>query len=239
MGGQGIERRQVLRYIGLASVAGTFPGFNRWAFACQDHVMEAHVMEAPAAAAAATAPTVYTPLFFSPQQFELVEHLTEMIIPADDKPGAKQAGVAEFIDFMVANRVPVDSTYDIRSTNDAIRAGDEAQVRFQAGLDWLNAQSKLDFGREFMACGADEQNRLLEELAYKDKYKPATAQGRQFFQLIRDYTVVGFYTSKMGLESLDFPGLQTVYAHMPGCDHMDDPEHARLDEPKSIDFAVL
>ncbi len=234
MGGQGIERRQVLRYIGIASVAGTFPGFNRWAFACQDHVME-H-------AATTTAPASsqpYTPLFFSEQQFAMVEHLAEMIIPADDKPGAKQAGVAEFIDFMLANRVPVDSRYDIRSANDAMRAGDEAQVRFQAGLDWMNAQSKLYFGHEFMACAAEEQNRLLEELAYKDKYKPVTAQGREFFQMMRDYTVIGFYTSKPGLESLDFPGLQTVWAHMPGCDHMDDLEHSHLDEPKTIDLAVI
>lgn len=58
MGGQGIERRQVLRYIGIASVAGTFPGFSRWAFACQDHVMEA-----PARAAVGS-PQPYKPLFF-------------------------------------------------------------------------------------------------------------------------------------------------------------------------------
>jgi gluconate 2-dehydrogenase gamma chain len=233
MGGQGIERRQVLRYIGIASVAGTFPGFQRWAFACQDHVME---MPAPSATASSQ---TYTPLFFTAQQFEMVEHLAEMIIPADDKAGAKQAGVAEFIDFMVANRVPVDSNYDIRSANDAIRAGNDAQVRFQAGIDWLNAQSRLYFGHEFMASSSEEQTRLLEELAYKDKYKPATAQGREFFQMLRDYTVIGFYTSKSGLESLDFPGLQTVWAHMPGCDHMDDPEHAHLDEPRTIDVAVI
>ena len=31
--------------------------------------------------------------------------LAELIIPEEETPGAKQAGVAEFIDFMVANRV--------------------------------------------------------------------------------------------------------------------------------------
>ena len=54
-----------------------------------------------------------TPLLFS-AHYRLVERLAEMIIPEDDTPGAKQAGVAEFIDFMVANRVPVSASRDIR-----------------------------------------------------------------------------------------------------------------------------
>ena len=80
----------------------------------------------------------------------MVEHLAEMIIPEDDTPGAKQAGVAEFIDFMVANRVPVSTSREIRSTEDAIAAGNEAQTRFIAGLDWMNARSHSEFGQDFM-----------------------------------------------------------------------------------------
>ena len=38
MGGQSIERREILRYLGIAAVAASFPGFSRWAFACpQNH----------------------------------------------------------------------------------------------------------------------------------------------------------------------------------------------------------
>ena len=29
-----IERREVLRFIGMASAAAAFPGFQRWVFAC-------------------------------------------------------------------------------------------------------------------------------------------------------------------------------------------------------------
>ena len=88
MGGQGVERRDILRFIGIASVAGAFPGFSKWAFACS----QAHV-HAPVAATARAMPGPYKPLFFSPQHYQMVEHLAEMIIPADDTPGAKQAGV--------------------------------------------------------------------------------------------------------------------------------------------------
>jgi len=90
MAGQGIERREALRYIAIASVAATFPGFSQWTFACSDHVHGA------ALASAAAQP--YKPLFFSPAHFRLIEHLAEMIIPADETPGAKEAGVAEFTD---------------------------------------------------------------------------------------------------------------------------------------------
>jgi hypothetical protein len=222
LGGQGVERREILRYIGIAAVAGSFPGFSQWAFACpQDH---------PQTSSSARAES-YKPLFFSPPHYRMVEHLAEMIIPEDGSPGAKQAGVAEFIDFMVANRVPVSTSRDIRSISDAIAAGDEAHSRFLAGLDWMNARSHSEFQQDFMDCTPDQQNSLLEEIAYKAKFTPTTESGRAFFQMMRDYTVVGFYTTKIGLESIGYPGLRTVWPSMPGCPHPDDPEHAHLREP--------
>lgn len=223
MGGQGIERREILRYIGIAAVAASFPGFSRWTFACpMDHSRSAPPQPQSQA---------YKPLFFSGEQFRMVEHLAEIIIPGDDTPGAKQAGVAEFIDFMVANRVPVSTSRDIRSTEDAINAGDEAQNRFVAGLAWINARSQSLFQREFMQCASEDQNSLLEELAYKEKFKPTSEAGRAFFQMMRDYTVVGYYTTKIGLESIGYPGLRQVWPKMPACPHQDDPEHLKLPKP--------
>jgi len=222
LGGQGVERREILRYISMAAVAGSFPGFSQWVFACP----QGHPQSSPH-----VPPTSYKPLFFSPQQYKMVEHLAEMIIPEDETPGAKQAGVAEFIDFMVANRVAVNTSREIRSTDDAIAAGNEAQTRFLAGLEWMNARSRWEFKQDFMDLTREQQNSLLEELAYKAKFTPTTESGRAFFQMIRDYTVVGYYTTKIGLESLGYPGLRAVWPSMPGCPHPDDPEHAHLREP--------
>jgi len=229
LGGQGVERREILRYIGIAAVAGTFPGFSRWVFACpQDH---------PSSGTAAR-PGSYKPLFFSPQHYRLVERLADLIIPEDDTPGARQAGVAEFIDFMVANRVPVSGSRDIRSTADAIAAGNELQNQFLAGLDWINARSQSEFQKAFLDCTPDQQTSLLEELAYQAKFTPTTESGRAFFQLMRNYTVVGYYTTKIGLQSLGYPGLRQVWPKMPGCPHPDDPEHLKLREPSSSDSAT-
>jgi gluconate 2-dehydrogenase subunit 3-like protein len=224
VGGQGIDRREVLRYLSIASVAGAFPGFSTWAFACpQQHA-------APAAPAAR--PGSYLPLFLTADQYRMVEHLVDLIIPEDETPGAKRAGVTEFIDFMLANRVPVSTGREVRSTADAVEAGDEAQTRFLLGLEWMNARCQSEFARPFMQCTADQQHRLLEELAYKSKFTPGTETGRAFFLMLRDYTVVGYYTTKIGLESLGYPGLQTVWPSMPGCSHPDDPEHVKL-QPSS------
>src|SRR3954468_6063069 len=93
MAGQGIQRREVLRILGTAAAAAHFPGFSKWAFAC-GHVGNATLEMKPAA---------YPPQFFSASEYGVVERLTEIIIPSDGTPGAKEAGVAEFIDFMVAS----------------------------------------------------------------------------------------------------------------------------------------
>jgi len=223
MAGQGIERRRILRYISIASVASTFPGFRQWAFACS------HGDSQPALAQHPTTP--YQPLFLTPDQFRLVEHLTEMIIPADDTAGAKQAGVAEFIDFMLANRVPVAHHDDARSVEETLRRGTAAQIAFTGGLGWLDAHSKSEYQQVFLDCTPAQQTAFLEELAYKSKFTPNTERGREFFQLLRHYTVVGYYTSKIGLESLGYPGLRTAWPKMPGCSHPDDPEHAYLADP--------
>jgi hypothetical protein len=227
MAGQGIERREVLRYIGIASVASTFPGFRQWTFACShDERDKAH-----AGPQASSQP--YRPLFFSPSQFRFVERLTEIVIPTDDSPGAKEAGVAEFIDFMLANRVAVTADEDARSVEERLRQGTAAQIQFVSGLNWLDVRSKSEHKNTFMDCTPSQQVALLEQLAYKSKFTPITERGREFFQMLRDYTVVGYYTSKTGLESLGYPGLRTFWPKMQACSHPDDPEHVHLSEPQS------
>jgi hypothetical protein len=214
----------------MAAVAGTFPEFHKWVFACpQDHPQPGGKSESVS----------YKPLFFSPEQYRMIEHIAEMIIPEDETPGAKTAGVAEFIDFMVANRVPISASRDIRSTEDAVASGSQAQASFILGLGWMNARCHAEFGSDFTECTAEQQNSLLEELAYKKKFRPTTETGREFFRMMRDYTVVGYYTTKIGLEGLGYPGLRTMWSNMPGCTHPDDPEHVHLREPEPSSPPVL
>lgn len=203
MAGQGIQRREVLRILGTAAAAATFPGFSKWGFAC-GHVGNAAVPIRPAS---------YHPIFFSTEEYAIVERLTEMIIPSDDSPGAKEAGVAEFIDFMVAS-------------------DPEAQYPFRMGLTWLNAHSERTTGKKFLELAGEQQNSLLVPLGFKSKARPGEEDGRRFFALVREYTVTGFYTSEIGFKELDNPALK-FYAESPECPHKDDREHKHLPPAKS------
>ena len=108
MAGQDLQRREILRIMAMASVASHFPGFTKWVFAC------AH----PGAAGTQTIkPTKYTPQFCSAQEYALVERLTELIIPSDETPGAREAGAAEFVDFMVAHERGSAHEADMDPTN--------------------------------------------------------------------------------------------------------------------------
>ena len=227
MAGQTVARREVIRLLGIASVAATFPGFRSWAFAGEPAEHADHATHAAGTTSPAAGP--YQPLFFNANDYRLVEHLSELIIPADDTPGAKEAGVAEFIDFMVANRVPISGAGRNEAPRDsAIRMGSELQAQWLEGLGWLNARCQYEHGHLLLDCDDAQQRELLSALAYKEKYTAATAEGRDFFRLLRDYAVTGYYTSRVGLEALGFPGLRSSWPKPPGCPHTDDPEHLHL-----------
>ena len=143
----------------------------------------------------------------------MVERLAEMIIPSDETPGAKEAGVAEFIDFMVAS-------------------DPELQYPFRMGLTWLNAHSERSTGKKFLELSPEQQTSLLEPLGLKNKARPGEEDGRKFFALLREYTLTGFYTSEIGFRELDNPALK-FYAESPECPHKDDREHKHLSTAKS------
>jgi hypothetical protein len=198
MANQSPDRRQVLALLAKVAAVSQFPGFSRWVYAAE-HTHEDHVQPRTAH---------YKLQFFTPEEYKTVDQVTELIIPKDDSPGAHDAGVGEFIDFMVAH-------------------DEKLQYPFRTGITWLNAFSTANHGRDFPSLSSDQQEALLGRLAYRSKRAPTEVQGQQFFDLIREYTVMGYYTSRVGLEQLDYPGLK-FYSASPECPHKDDPEHRRL-----------
>lgn len=184
--------------MGTAAAAAHFPGFSKWGFAC-GHVGNARLQVKPAN---------YQPQFFTGAEYSLVEQLADIIIPSDSTPGARQAGVAEFIDFMVAHNP-------------------EDQYPFRMGLAWINARSQQVNGKPFLKLRSEQQISLLQPLAVKDKARPGEEDGRRFFKLVRDYTITGFYTSEIGYKELDNPALK-FYSESPECPHKGDPEHKNV-----------
>lgn len=186
-----------------AAVASQFPGFSRWAFAQHsDHESGA----APSRA------EHYQPSYFSDAEYRTIDILTGLIIPADDTPGAREAGVAEFIDFMAAH------------------GEKEIQQPFREGLQWLNVTSQKAHNANFSSLSPGQQTDILKAVAYRNTGTQADEVGRKFFQLLRRYTVMGYYTSRIGMKELDYPGLK-AYSESPSCPHTNDPEHRHLPAP--------
>jgi gluconate 2-dehydrogenase gamma chain len=202
MAGQSVARREILRSLAIAAGVAAFPGFSKWSFACGHPQQSLQQIK----------PDAYQPIFFSAPEYTLLERLTDIIIPSDETPGAREAGVAEFIDLMTSRDV-------------------ELQHDLRAGLNWLNKHSETLYRAPFVQLSFEQQSALLAPLAYKKKFRRGEAQGRKFFSTVREYTIMGFYTSEIGLKELDFPGFR-FYAESPACPHKDDPGHLHLPPPK-------
>lgn len=128
--------------------------------------------------------------FFTPHELATITVLCDIILPADTTSGsASQAGVPAFIEF-IAKDMP------------------QQQTPLRGGLMWLDNQATKRFSKKFVACSAAERIQLVDDIAYPEQAKPAMKQGVAFFNLMRDLTMTGFYTTEMGFEELGYVGNQ-------------------------------
>lgn len=128
--------------------------------------------------------------FFNAHELETVGVLCDLILPANDKFGsATDAEVPGFIEFM-AKDIP------------------EMQVTLRGGLMWLDHRTNTEFGTEFKATPEAQQKQVLDTIAYYDAEVPNDKRPLeiQFFGMIRDLTLTGYYTTKMGIEDLGYKG---------------------------------
>ena len=126
--------------------------------------------------------------FFNEHELGTIAVLCDIILPANDKFGsANDAGVPEFIEFMVK-----DLPYH--------------QLPVRGGLMWLDNKSNRQFEKEFKSCSNEQQIAIIDEIAYPDKATPEIEQGVKFFSLMRNLTLTGYYTTKIGLDDLGYKG---------------------------------
>ena len=126
--------------------------------------------------------------FFTPHELKTVTTLCDIIIPADEKSGsASQSGVPAFIEFMMKDQP-------------------QNQTPMRGGLMWLDNQSSKLFGKKFVECPTAQQLELVDMVAYPEQAKPEMKQGVAFFNMMRNFTATGFFTSKMGIKDLGYAG---------------------------------
>ncbi|HOC17738.1 MAG TPA: gluconate 2-dehydrogenase subunit 3 family protein [Vicinamibacterales bacterium] len=116
---------------------------------------------------------------FTPEERRLVEALADQVIPPDDVPGGKDAGVAEFID---------------RQLRGPYRRHRQA---YRSGLVKIDETSRRTAGAPFAELAFDRQTALLQALE-ADRVPEgiwAPGEAREFFRLVADHCLQGYYGS--------------------------------------------
>jgi len=169
-----MHRRQALR---LLASAATLPLLSREAFslfqAAHEQLSEQRVLKT-----------------LDPHQNATVTTIAEAIIPQTSTPGAKVARVNEFIDLILTE------WYD-----------EEEKSTFLTGLADVDSRTRELYGKNFVECGEKQQVEILQALDDEVAARTEDVRRRRnrppeknFFFMIKQLTLVGYYTSQIGFE---------------------------------------
>jgi hypothetical protein len=202
---KGMPRRIALRVIG-----GGVPATLAIGRAAAAGVEAGSHVHAGAAQVAPPEPGAYEFRFLTEAERETAALLADMIIPRDDVSGsATEAGVVEYVDEYATE-------------------WSGTQVQLRGGLRWLDRECSRRFDRPFAACDEAQRRELLDLIAYPEKLpsRPAAGEagdrevsaatpdpelerlrhGVEFFTLFRNLVAGAFYTSRIGIDDLQFTG---------------------------------
>ena len=134
------------------------------------------------------------------EKLPIIAELAEMIIPRTDTPGAKDAGVPNYIIEVLLNCTTV-----------------RQQHKFYYGIEDLEAYAKDNFDREFLKCDTAQKHQALQYAADHADYPYVILNkinnkffGQSFFSKLKGLTVEGYCISKLGATE----GL--AYDYIPG-----------------------
>ncbi len=116
---------------------------------------------------------------FSESEALLADAVTEQIIPRDQDPGARDAGVINFIDKQLAGHYR------------------KYQSDYRSGLAGVEETSQALYQRSFLRLKWEEQTTVLKALESDNPPGKSwqSQSSRAFFEMIRDHTMQGFYGS--------------------------------------------
>jgi gluconate 2-dehydrogenase gamma chain len=190
---RGISRRDVLKNLAVGAAGGSVLQMISAEAAALAH----HMVHQEKAASAAGK---YTPKFFSAHLYATLTTLCDTIIPLDEKSaGAVEAGAPEFIDLLCSEN-------------------EEYQLQIGGGLNWLDNVCQDRYEHTFLESVPAQKKEILDLLAYRKNARSdaSVSQGITFFARLRQMTCDAFYTSKIGIEDLQYIG-NTALTEFPGC----------------------
>ena len=132
----------------------------------------------------------WQPQFLSKDEGAMVEEVAELILPRTTTPGAREVGVPAFIDVILKDAYPA-----------------EDQARFISGLKDFDADAQRAHGKPFLELPAAQRVSLLQrahddaaaaEKKQADNDVPAAERKRPFVLMMKELTLLGFFTSQVG-----------------------------------------
>jgi gluconate 2-dehydrogenase gamma chain len=112
--------------------------------------------------------------FFTAEETATVEVITTLLIPSDERPGAKEARVVDFIDYMLMTSYASQQTF------------------YRDSLLHLNQLCQVRFKRTFTRLAKTDQN---EVLAQTERGEITDWQeAGDFFSTIRTHTIEGMFS---------------------------------------------
>lgn len=164
-------------------------------------------------------------LFFTPPESAFIEAAVARLIPADGLgPGAKEAGVAYFIDqqlngaFGAAAHTYMQGPYDPGTPAQGFQLGMTPAQMYRVGIAAVDAACQKQYGKTFAQLATSQRDAVLGaletgKLAF-DAYPPSA-----FFDLLMQNTVEGFFADpiyggnrdKMGWKLIGYPGVAAAY----------------------------
>jgi hypothetical protein len=147
----------------------------------------------------------WKPVFLDAHQNETLIILSDLIIPATETPGAKEALVNRFLDLLMSAEIA------------------EIQRAFIAALAYIDGECMRRYNSAFIYVPRQQQLEFLTLIAYPHSLETwgegqADFPGRTHFEKLKNWIVGAYYSSPIGLKELGWDG---AFPHgmFSGCDH--------------------
>jgi gluconate 2-dehydrogenase subunit 3-like protein len=140
----------------------------------------------------------FQPKVFTAAEWRTARVLVDLVIPRDARSGsATDARVPEFMDVFMETR-------------------ENMRTWMRTGLAWLDDDCRKRFSKTFVECNDTQRKAVLDDIAWPRRARPEMQAGVRFFNNFRNFTASGFWSSKMGIDDLQYMGNRPV-AQWNGC----------------------
>jgi len=167
-------------------------------------------------------------MFLTEPEVAFVEAAVARLIPADELgPGAKEAGVANFIDGQLFGgwgtmaKMYRQGPWPEGTREQGYQSPLTPQQVYRIGIRAVNEHCQRQYGKGFDALAAAQQDAVLRGLD-EGKLELEGVRAQFFFNMLLANTIEGFFSDpvyggnrdKIGWKLVGFPGVAAVYTHL-------------------------